>query len=154
MALLIEPMRREDLPEVVRIEMASFAHPWTEEMFENDLARGDLSQALVARLPEAGTPPPIVGYICVWLVGEELHINNVAVAPRWRRHGIAAALLAATLEGGRARGASCALLEVRASNVGAQALYRRYGFEPAGVRRRYYDHPIEDAVVMKRAGLW
>jgi ribosomal-protein-alanine N-acetyltransferase len=153
MALLIEPMRRQDLPEVLTIEVASFALPWTEEMFENDLARGDLSQAWVARLPEAGTPPPIVGYICTWVVGEELHINNVAVAPRWRRRGIAGALLAATLEQGRARGASSAFLEVRASNIGAQTLYRRFGFEPAGVRRRYYDHPIEDAVVMKREGL-
>ncbi len=153
MALVIEPMRRDDLPEVLAIEVASFALPWTKEMFENDLARRDLSESLVARLPEAGTPPPIVGYICVWIVGEEIHINNVAVAPRWRRRGIAGALLTATLEQGRARGASSAFLEVRASNVGAQALYRRYGFKPAGVRRSYYDHPIEDAVVMKREGL-
>ncbi len=153
MALVIEPMRREDLPDVLAIEVASFAHPWTEEMFRNDLTRGDLSEPLVARLPEAGTPAPIVGYICVWVVGGELHINNVAVAPRWRRHGIAGALLEATLERGRTRGARCAFLEVRASNVGAQALYRQYGFKPAGIRRRYYDHPIEDAMVMKRGGL-
>ena len=153
MTILIEPMRREDLPEVLAIEVASFALPWTEEMFENELARGDLSQALIARASDAGTPPPIVGYICVWVVGEELHINNVAVAPRWRRRRIAGSLLEAALERGRARGARCALLEVRASNLGAQALYRRYGFEPAGVRKRYYDHPIEDAVVMRRDGL-
>jgi len=152
MTVLIEPMRRGDLPGVLTIEVASFALPWTEEMFENELARGDLSEALVARVSDAGSPPPIVGYICVWVVGEELHINNVAVDPRWRRRGIAGALLAATLERGRARGARCAFLEVRASNVGAQALYRRYGFEPAAVRKRYYDHPIEDAVVMKREG--
>jgi ribosomal-protein-alanine N-acetyltransferase len=153
MEVLIEPMRREDLPGVLTIEVASFALPWAEEMFENELARGDLSEALVARASDAGSPPPIVGYICVWVVGEELHINNVAVDPRWRRRGIAGALLAAALERGRARGARCAFLEVRASNVGAQALYRRYGFEPAAVRKRYYDHPIEDAVVMKREGL-
>ena len=153
MAILIEPMRREDLPRVLNIEVASFALPWTEEMFENELARGDLSEALVARPPEAGTLPPIVGYICSWVVGEELHINNIAVDPRWRRRGIAGALLDATLERGRARGANCALLEVRASNAGAQALYRRYGFEPAGVRKGYYDHPVEDAVIMRRDGL-
>jgi ribosomal-protein-alanine N-acetyltransferase len=153
MTLRIEPMRQEDLPEVLIIEVASFPLPWTKEMFENELARRDLSEALVARLPDAGTPPPIVGYMCGWVVGEELHINNLAVAPRWRRRGIAGALLAAALERGRARGARCAFLEVRASNVGAQALYRRYGFEPAGVRKRYYNHPIEDAVVMRRETL-
>ena len=153
MALLIDPMRRDDLPEVLTIEVASFAHPWTEEMFEKDLERADISQSWVARLTEAGTPPPIVGYICTWVIGEELHINNIAVAPRWRRRGIAGALLTATLEHGRVHGASSAFLEVRVSNVGAQTLYRQFGFEATGVRRRYYDHPIEDAVVMKRKRL-
>jgi ribosomal-protein-alanine N-acetyltransferase len=150
MTLEIQPMRREDLPEVLTIEVASFPLPWTKEMFENELARRDLSEALVARLPDAGTPPPIVGYICGWVVGEELHINNIAVNPRWRRRGFAAALLTAALDRGRMRGARCAFLEVRASNVGAQALYRRYGFEPAGIRRGYYSHPVEDAVIMRR----
>lgn len=153
MTLVISPMYREDLPEVLAIEVVSFALPWTEEMFETDLNRRDLSEALVARLPDAGTPPPIGGYICAWVVGEELHINNLAVSPRWRRRGVAGALLKAVLERGRERGADCALLEVRASNVGAQALYRRHGFEPAGIRKRYYEHPIEDAVIMRREGL-
>jgi ribosomal protein S18 acetylase RimI-like enzyme len=57
------------------------------------------------------------------------------------------------MERGRARGAHCAFLEVRASNVGAQALYRRHGFGLAGVRKSYYDHPIEDAVIMRRESL-
>ncbi len=153
MPLLIEPMRREDLPEVLGIEVASFALPWTQEMFENELAREDISQVLIARLAGAGTPPPVAGYICVWTVGEELHINNIAVDPRWRRRGIAGGLLEAALEHGRLRGARRAFLEVRASNVAAQALYRRFGFECAGIRKRYYDHPIEDAVIMKREGL-
>ncbi len=153
MTLLIEPMRREDLPTVLAIEVASFALPWTQEMFENELAREDISQVLVARLAGAGTPPPVAGYICVWAVGEELHINNIAVDPRWRRRGIAGGLLEAALEHGRLRGARRAFLEVRASNVAAQALYRRFGFESAGIRKRYYDQPIEDAVIMKREGL-
>lgn len=153
MTLVIEPMRREDLPEVLAIEVASFAVPWTGEMFENELARRDLSEILIARLADAGTPPPVAGYICVWTVGDELHINNVAVDPRWRRRGIAGALLEAALEHGRLRGARRAFLEVRVSNVAAQALYRRYGFEAAGIRRRYYDRPIEDAVIMKRERL-
>jgi ribosomal-protein-alanine N-acetyltransferase len=153
MTLLIEPMRREDLPEVMGIEVASYALPWTQEMFENELARGDLSEILVARLPGAGNPPPLVGYICVWVVGDELHINNVAVDPRWRRQGFAGALLGAALNHGRARGVRRAFLEVRASNVAAQALYRRFGFEVAGIRKRYYTHPVEDAVVMKCEGV-
>ena len=153
MTLLIEPMRREDLPEVLAIELVSFALPWTEEMFEHELAREDISRTLVARLVDAGTPPPICGYICVWLVAEEMHVNNIAVSPRWRRRGIGGALLEAALEQGRLRGARRAFLEVRASNQAAQELYRQFGFEPAAVRKRYYTQPIEDAVVMKRENL-
>ncbi len=153
MTLLIEPMRREDLPAVLAIEVASFARPWTEEMFENELARGDISEILVARDSEAGNPPPIAGYLCVWVVGEEMHINNVAVNPRRRRRGIGAALLEAALDHGRLRRARRAFLEVRASNVTAQSLYRRFGFQAAGIRKRYYDQPVEDAVVMVRERL-
>ncbi len=150
MSLLIEPMRREDLPEVLAIEVASFPHPWTGEMFEIELARRDISQVLVARLADAGTPPPVAGYVCVWVVGGEVHINNVAVDGRWWRRGIATALLDAALDHGRVHGAQRAFLEVRASNLGAQALYQQFGFQPAGVRKRYYEHPVEDAVIMRR----
>jgi ribosomal-protein-alanine N-acetyltransferase len=87
------------------------------------------------------------------VVGDELHINNLAVDPHWRRRGIARTLLDAALERGRVRGARRAFLEVRASNVEALALYRRHGFEAAGIRKGYYDHPVEDAVVMRREGL-
>jgi ribosomal-protein-alanine N-acetyltransferase len=150
MSVVIERMRREDLPEILAIEVASFPHPWTEEMFESELARGDFSQILVARLADAGTRPPLAGYVCVWVVSDEAHINNIAVDPRWRRRGIATALLEAALDHGRIRGARRAFLEVRASNLGAQALYQQFGFQPAGVRKRYYDHPVEDAVIMRR----
>jgi ribosomal-protein-alanine N-acetyltransferase len=153
MTLLIEPMHCQDLPEVLAIEVASFALPWTAEMFANELGREDISRILIARLLEAGEPPPIAGYICLWVIADEVHINNLAVDPRWRRQGIAVALLETALEHGRDRGAQRASLEVRASNAAAQALYRRFGFKPAGLRSRYYDHPIEDAVIMQREGL-
>ena len=151
--ILIEPMRREDLPEVMAIEVASFSVPWTEEMFGNELAAGTLAGVLVARVPGGGSPPPVVGYICVWLVSDELHINNLAVHPRWRKRGIARELLQAALQHGRRGGARAAFLEVRASNVAAQGLYRQFHFESVGVRPRYYTHPIEDAVIMCRMGL-
>jgi ribosomal-protein-alanine N-acetyltransferase len=150
MSILIEPLRPEDLPEVLAIEVASFRHPWTGEMFENELARQDISKILIARLADAGTPPPLAGYVCVWVIGDEVHINNIAVDPRWRRRGIATALLDAALDHGRVRGGRRAFLEVRASNLAAQTLYRQFGFHAAGIRKRYYDHPVEDAVVMRR----
>lgn len=151
--LLIEPMQQADLPEVLGIEIASFSLPWTEEMFDTELSQGGLAAVLVARLPGAGAPPPVAGYICVWVVTDELHINNLAVHPRWRQQGIARELLRAALQHGQERGARVAYLEVRASNQAAQALYRQARFETVGVRARYYTHPLEDAVVMRRTGL-
>jgi len=153
MTVRIDPMRAEELQAVLAIEHASFSLPWTEDMFLRDLDRGDLAEILVARSTEAGEQAPIAGFLCYWVVQDEMHINNLAVGPRWRRRGIATALLAASLERARARGARHAFLEVRASNTAAQALYRRAGFQPAGIRRRYYSHPAEDAVIMHRAEL-
>jgi ribosomal-protein-alanine N-acetyltransferase len=117
------------------------------------MGAGTLAGVLVARVPGVGASPSVVGYICVWLVTDELHINNLAVHPRWRKRGIARELLWAALQHGRRGGARAAFLEVRASNVAAQGLYRKFHFESVGVRRRYYTHPIEDAVVMRRMGL-
>jgi ribosomal-protein-alanine N-acetyltransferase len=148
--LVIEAMRREDLADVMAIEMASFSMPWTEEMFTNELARGVPGGTLVARLPAAGAPSAVAGYICVWVVSDELHINNLAVHPRCRKRGVARALVHAALEHGSGKGAQVAFLEVRASNVAAQRLYRQFDFEPVGVRPRYYAHPVEDAVIMRR----
>ncbi|RPI05518.1 MAG: ribosomal-protein-alanine N-acetyltransferase [Zetaproteobacteria bacterium] len=151
--LVIEPMRRADLPDVLAIEVASFSLPWTEEMFATELTPGSVGGTLVARMPAAGGSPAVVGYVCTWVVGDELHINNLAVHPRWRQRGIGRDLLCASLRQGRGRGARSAFLEVRTSNAAAQALYRQFGFEPVAVRRRYYTHPLEDAIVMRRTGL-
>jgi ribosomal-protein-alanine N-acetyltransferase len=153
MNLCIEPMRRDDLSEVLAIEVACFSLPWTREMFQNELVEGALGGILVARVLAAGAPPPIVGYICVWRVGDELQINNLAVHPRWRKRGIARALLQAALEQARQDGARVAFLEVRASNLAAQRLYRGFRFEAVGIRPRYYTHPVEDAVIMRLRGL-
>ncbi len=147
--LVIDPMRPEDLTQILAIEVLSFSLPWTREMFAGDLARPDIALMLAARAADQGAPPPIVGYICSYLLTDELHINNVAVHPRWRRRGVARALLRAALDHGRSDRAHRAILEVRASNVAAQALYRAFGFEAAGVRRRYYTQPAEDAVIME-----
>jgi ribosomal-protein-alanine N-acetyltransferase len=151
--LVIDAMRREDLREILAIEIGSFSTPWTEDMFTNELAGGASGVTLVARAPEAGAPAAVVGYACVWVVSDELHINNLAVHPRWRRRGIARALVRSSLEHGTRLGARVAFLEVRASNVAAQRLYREFDFEQVGFRRGYYTHPMEDALIMRRTRL-
>jgi ribosomal-protein-alanine N-acetyltransferase len=81
---------------------------------------------------------------------DEMHINNLAVAPDARRAGAASALLTRVLTEGAGLGARRATLEVRRSNDAAQHLYQRFGFTVAGVRVGYYSQPIEDALVLAR----
>ena len=94
-----------------------------------------------------------VGFCSFWRVLDELHINNLAVAPAFRRAGVATALLARVLGDGFRLGASRATLEVRRSNDSARLLYERLGFSVAGVRRAYYTKPVEDAIILRRESL-
>lgn len=148
LAVTCHSMRREDLPEVLVIESLSFAEPWTEEMFLHELNSERIAESLVARMDE-GLGERIVGFLCAWVVGGELHINNIGVHPSYRRRGIASQLLEEVLRRARAKGATAGYLEVRASNEAATTLYKCYGFQPIGLRRSYYDHPREDAIVMR-----
>jgi ribosomal-protein-alanine N-acetyltransferase len=86
-------------------------------------------------------------------VVDELHINNLAVLPAWRRTGVATSLLDHVIREGVRMGAHRATLEVRRSNEPARRLYERFGFSVAGVRRAYYTNPVEDAIVLWREGL-
>lgn len=147
-----DSMRRADLPEVLVIESLSFAEPWTEEMFVYELNSTQITESLVARVDD-GAGERIVGFLCTWIVSGELHINNLAVHPGYRGRGIASQLLDAMFVRAYARSVTVGYLEVRASNDAAAALYKGYGFQPIGRRRNYYDHPREDAIVMRRQPL-
>jgi len=91
----------------------------------------------------------IVGYICFWLVFEELHLMNLSVHPCLRREGIGEELLRWAVLKGREAGAKTATLEVRSSNDAARGLYEKVGFKPRSIRRNYYSNPKEDAVIMR-----
>lgn len=147
-----DSMRREDLPEVLAIESLSFSEPWTEEMFLYELSTEGVAHVLVARADE-GSGPRIVGFLCAWIVAGELHINNIAVHPGYRRRGVASQLLEEMLRRAKVMGAKAGYLEVRASNEAANALYQRYGFRQIGRRRNYYERPREDAIVMGKEPL-
>jgi ribosomal-protein-alanine N-acetyltransferase len=150
MDVTIEPLRTADeLDQVLDVERASFTNPWTREMYLAELNNTGVSFCYIAKTPTG----EILGFCSFWRVVEELHINNLAVAPAHRRAGIASALLDRVLRDGAALGATLAMLEVRRSNEAALQLYERFGFLPAGVRRRYYTNPIEDALVLWRDGL-
>jgi ribosomal-protein-alanine N-acetyltransferase len=102
---------------------------------------------LVARNLYPG--PRVIGFFAGWVIEDELHVNNIASHPDYRKVGIGQNLMETAIDEGRMRGVSFVLLEVRASNETAQSLYRRLGFNFIGRRRDYYRGPTEDALVMK-----
>jgi [ribosomal protein S18]-alanine N-acetyltransferase len=134
----------DEIDSILAIEHASFTNPWTREMYHAELENRGVSFCFLARHPDGRT----VGFCSVWRVLDELHINNLAVLPEYRRAGVATALLERALEQGAASGALRATLEVRRSNDPARLLYERFGFTVAGIRRGYYTKPVEDALVL------
>jgi ribosomal-protein-alanine N-acetyltransferase len=147
MTWLIEALSSSsEIDAILAIEEASFTNPWTRDMYLAELANRGVSYFFVAK-DGSGR---VVGFCSFWRVLDELHINNLAVAPAFRRNGIATALLIRVLEEGTKLGAHRATLEVRRSNEAARLLYERFGFTVAGVRRGYYTNPVEDALVLWR----
>jgi ribosomal-protein-alanine N-acetyltransferase len=144
---IIEPLiSRDEIDAVLAIEEASFTSPWTREMYLAEFDNHGVSYFYLAR----NTSRDIVGFCSFWRILDELHINNLAVAPEHRRSHAATELLTRVLEDGAKLGAKRATLEVRRSNEPAQQLYERFGFSVAGVRRDYYSNPVEDALVLWR----
>ena len=149
-SIALEHMSEHDLLEVVEIEVISNLSPWGWDAYHLELQNGPLSLMLVARLSihnQAGHRS-IVGFIVARQMAGEIHVNNVAVRPEYRRHGIGESLLRAVLAWGRDRESAQAVLEVRAGNIAAQKLYQACGFAVIGRRRRYYKAPVEDALLM------
>ncbi|MEM4408548.1 MAG: ribosomal protein S18-alanine N-acetyltransferase [Candidatus Caldarchaeum sp.] len=138
----IEPMRPEDIDEVVSIEELCFPTPWPRGIFESEV-RSSKSLNLVARIGGS-----MCGYIISWKVYDEIHILNVAVHPDFRRMGIGTRLITTCIDYFMKKGAKHALLEVRVSNEAAQRLYEKLGFRRIGIRKRYYTDNNEDAIVM------
>ena len=122
-------------------------------MFEVELTDNPFARFLTAHIENAGQIPEVtrelVGYVCFWVVFEELRMMNLAVAPHVRHRGIGRWLLQQAITMGLEQGARRALLEVRASNSPALALYERTGFSRSGMRTKYYTNPVEDAVLME-----
>lgn len=141
-----------DVPALVALEAACFTHPWTPAQIREEVARVPPDTVLVLEGPESpgGVPPGIRAYCSFRLVVDEMHVMNVAVDPGYRRQGLARRLLAFAMARAARAGARRALLELRAGNREALALYDSLGFGSLGVRREYYREPTEDALVLAR----
>lgn len=135
-----------DLDGVLEVESESFTNPWTREMYTWELQNRSVCHIFVVRTADCA----VAGFCAFWLVLDEIHINNVAVRPRYRGGGMGSALLHRVLAEARQLGAHRATLEVRASNAAARRLYERLGFYVAATRRNYYTNPVEDALILWR----
>ncbi len=139
----IRPLEAGDLRRICAIEDALFPTPWSRAMFEEEISsHGPRFSWVAVRDGE------VVAYMIAWLIDDELHIGNFAVAPEAQRAGIGRRLFSHILDGAHERGVVRATLEVRESNDRAQALYEQHGFIPVAMRKRYYSDSGEDAIVM------
>jgi len=137
------PMRRRHLRAVLRIESQVYPRPWSLPLFMSELNLRATRAYTVARLNGS-----VVGYCGLMFTGEDAHVTTIAVDPAHQREKIGTRLLLQATRDALAAGCRHLTLEVRMSNVGAQALYRRFGLRPAGVRKNYYAESNEDALVM------
>ena len=143
-----------DLAEILRIEQASFADPWTAESLSSALAL-DRMRVLVAEPGDAASragdgSEGVLGYVVALVVGPEAEIADLAVAPEARRRGIGRVLLDRAVTELEIAGVRAVYLEVRESNQAARTLYECSGFDVVGRRRGYYRYPPEDALVLRR----
>lgn len=140
----IRKMAAEDISQVETIEKQLFSLPWSEKSFL-DALRTPENVYLVCE--EDGV---IAGYCGMWTVFGEGNITNMAVSPDFRRRGIAEQLMNEMERLGRDMGVDVFFLEVRESNDAARGLYEKTGYKNIGVRKRFYERPVEDAVVMSK----
>ena len=133
------------LEQIEAIEQQCFSCPWTLDQLRSQLS--DDRHVFLAAVAENGA---VLGYVGMMFVLDEGYISNVAVAPAYRRQGVADALISALMMRAEELGLAFVTLEVRAGNEPAKALYAKHGFVPVGRRKNYYDLPKEDAILMTR----
>lgn len=143
--MIIRELCDKDIPEVYVIECDNFSQPWTKSSLHDEI-ESDKSHYLVAE--EAGI---ILGYIGFWKIFDEGHITNVAVKKDGQNKGVGSALVEGICSLGVGLGVDKFTLEVRVGNLAAIALYKKYNFEEAGIRKNFYDKPNEDAMIMWRS---
>ena len=136
------PMTLTDLDEVMAIERASFAYPWSCRFFLQEF------QVECARSILVEIDGKIIGYVLFWLLPEGVDIHNLAVRSEYRRRGIGRILLQQVILEALRRSSVQVTLEVRKSNLAAQKLYESAGFVATGIRRAYYSDDGEDALTM------
>lgn len=142
--MTIVPMEERHLDDLARLERLCFSRPWSRQALKEELTNPAVC-FLVGE--EAGE---VLGYAGMHCAAGECYVDNVAVFPEARRQGVGRKLMEALLQAAAARGGEFLSLEVRPSNLEALALYRGLGFREVGRRRRFYDDPVEDGLLLTK----
>ena len=140
---MIRLAERRDVGELLVIEESQFPEPWTKRILLDEIGNTDTRRYTVAVETKH-----IIGYVGVMFVLNELHINTIGTLPKDEGRGVARSLLDDAWADAQTRGLTRATLEVAVSNKRAIDLYYHYGFQPVGVRRKYYEATNEDALVL------
>ena len=143
MNVTLREMELRDLDDIMRIEKDAFTTPWSRNAFKMELTENLLAKYIVAEMDNN-----IVGYAGIWLILDEGHITNIAVSKESRGMGIGNYLMMGLIEFCKKSKIFNLTLEVRASNIVAQNLYKKFGFLDCGIRPNYYADDHEDAVIM------
>ncbi|MFA5105005.1 MAG: ribosomal protein S18-alanine N-acetyltransferase [Candidatus Margulisiibacteriota bacterium] len=138
-----EPAVLENIDEMLKIEKKSFASHWNRQTFFDELS-AENGYYIVIKDNDR-----IMGYSGFRYVLDEAHITTLAVHHKFRKKGIGSKLIEQLIKDAKARGLKKLFLEVRQSNMPAQKIYKRLGFKVLDRRREYYQHPVEDALVMQ-----
>jgi ribosomal-protein-alanine N-acetyltransferase len=141
----IRPMTKEDCTQVAAIEAASFSVPWSLNAFTETVEKENFRYFVAEEEGE------ILGYCGFLFVLDEAEIPNVCVKASARKRGIGSQMMSVLIEEAKKLGMAVLYLEVRESNTPARTLYKSLGFEENGIRKKFYEHPVEHAVLMSKA---
>jgi len=141
----LAPLKPGHLDQVLKIERVSFPTPWSREAFLSELLQNSLAHYFTCFCGDE-----LIGYGGMWIIVDEAHITNVAVHPDYRGQRVGEIIMLHLMAQAMERGAYKMTLEVRPSNLSAQNLYNRLGFEAVGRRKGYYTDTHEDAIIMWR----
>jgi len=141
--IVIQPFTFNDIEEIMDIERTSFKDPWSRGMFVREIDTGNF------HVLKEKTTNQLLGYFGCWQIFDEFHIINLAVAPCYRRQGIGSLILDHLLDIAKKKNCKRVILEVRSTNVPAQKLYSKFGFEIIGKRKKYYSDG-EDALILEK----
>lgn len=139
--ITLAPLTADDIDAAVELESRTYSTPWSEQVFRDEIMAPDRTY-----LKAEDAEGRLVGYAGLMTVGDEAHITTVVVDRSRRAERLGTRLMLELVDDARQGGAGSLTLEVRASNAAAQALYRRFGMAPVGLRKRYYVD--EDALIM------